>query len=66
MLNDDSLPPVWERNSYDWLVDLAMRLKALEQEQSSNTDATIEVWHQVILLSQAELKLVQLTPSSKG
>lgn len=66
MLNDDSLPPVWERNSYDWLVDLAMRLKALEQEQSSNTAATIEVWHQVILLSQAELKLVQLTPSSKA
>lgn len=58
MLNIN-LPPIWKRNSSDWLIDLALRLKALEQEQSGNPAAAVEVWHQVILLSQAELKVLQ-------
>lgn len=65
MLNDDHLPPIWKRDSYDWLVALALRLKELEQESSSNRTAAIEAWLQVILLSQSQLKVLQLTPSSK-
>lgn len=66
MLNDDQLPPIWKRDSYDWLVALALRLKGLEQGLSSNGAAAIEAWHQVILLSQSQLKVLQLTPSSKA
>lgn len=65
MLNDN-LPPIWERNSSDWLIDLALRLKALEQEPSGNPAAAIEVWHQVILLSQAELQDLQPSHPSEA
>lgn len=56
---DNDLPPLWERNPSDWLVDLALRLKACEQGQPGNLTTAIEVWHQVILLSQAELQVLQ-------
>ncbi len=63
MLNDNLLP-IWQPDSSDSLVDLAMQLKALAQGKSDNTAAAIEVWHQVILLSQAELKALQPPHSS--
>ena len=65
MLNIN-LPPIWKRDSSDWLIDLALRLKALEQEQSGNPAAAVEAWHQVILLSQAELQVLQPSQSSKA
>ncbi len=65
MLNIN-LPPIWKRDSSDWLIDLALRLKALEQEQSGNPAAAVEVWHQVILLSQAELQVLQPSQSSEA
>lgn len=64
MLNVE-LPPIWKRDSSDWLIDLALRLKAVEQVQSSNPAAAIEIWHQVILLSKAELQVMQPSHSLK-
>ncbi len=61
---DGNLPPLWKRNPSDWLIDLALRLKAWEQRQSDNSADAVEVWHQVILLSQAELKVLQPPQSS--
>lgn len=55
---EESLPPVWQRKSSDWLIDLASRLKAFEEGKSDNV-AAIEIWHQVILLAQAELQTLQ-------
>lgn len=55
----NSLPPISRRNSSDWLIDLAFRLKAIEEEEPQTSAAAIEVWHQTILLSQAELKQLQ-------
>ena len=55
----DSLPPLFKRTSSDWLIDLAFRLKAIESDSSQTNAAAIEVWHQAILLSQAELKQLQ-------
>jgi len=55
----NSLPPISRRNSSDWLIDLAFRLKALEEEEPQTSAAAIEIWHQAILLSQAELKQLQ-------
>jgi hypothetical protein len=65
MLNNN-LPPTWKRDSSDWLIDLALRLKALEQEQSGNPSAAIEIWHQVILLSKAKLQVLQPSHSFKA
>ena len=55
----DNLPPIWKRLPSDWLMDLALRLKALEQGQPDCQTDAIEIWHQVILLSQAELQALQ-------
>lgn len=55
---EENLPPVWQRQSSDWLVDLASRLKAVEEGKSDNVVA-IEIWHQVILLARAELVTLQ-------
>ena len=55
----NSLPPIFRRNSSDWLIDLAFRLKAIEEEEPQTSAAAIEVWHQTILLSQVELKQLQ-------
>lgn len=58
------MAPLWEQNSSDRLIDLALRLKAWEQTQSGIGADAVEIWHQVILLSQAELQVLQPSPAS--
>lgn len=55
----NSLPPISRRKSSEELIDLACRLKALEEEELQTSAAAIEIWHQAILLSQAQLKQLQ-------
>jgi hypothetical protein len=53
-----TLPPISKRKPY-LLIDLAARLKALEEEKPQTSAAATDVWHQLILLCQAQLKELQ-------
>jgi len=56
LIVSQDLQPVWKRDAASSLIDLAQRLQELEQEQSVALAAVVEVWHQVILLAQVELR----------
>lgn len=54
----DSLPPISRREPSEDLIDLAYQLKVLEEETETSAAAT-DIWHQLILLCQAQLKELQ-------
>jgi hypothetical protein len=54
----DNLAPISKQKPSDDLIDLACRLKAVEEETQTSA-AAIEIWHQAILLSQTQLKQLQ-------
>lgn len=62
---DQDLQLAWKQNAAGSLIDLAQRLQGLEKKQSVAQTAVIEVWHQVILLAQAELRALELPCPAK-